>query len=434
MEEAVTWYRRTLTAKPDAAGEHGNILLTLNYLPDYDPPALFQEHLQWNQRYAQPLAHRIAPHGNDRTPDRVLRIGYVSPDFYSHSVAYFMENVLASHDRNQVEVFCYVDVAKPDQVTKRLEALVPHWHSIHKVPDDAAAELIRGHRIDILVDLAGHTAHNRLLVLARRPAPVQMTYLGYSNTTGMTAIDYRITDAYADPPGTGQELHTETLLPLPDIFACYRPPDEAPAVGPLPVRAQGHVTFGSFHTLAKLNDPVFELWARLLGQVPNSRLLMVAAGLNEPSCCARLRAFFDVRGIASDRLIFRGTQPLAEYLALHNQVDLALDSYPFTGHTIACHALWMGVPVVMCAGGADRSRMVASVLNAVGLSELIAQTPDDYVRIAALLAVDPTRLETLRSTLRQRMEASALMDANRFTANLESAYRTAWRRWCGSSP
>jgi len=344
-----------------------------------------------------------------------------------------------------VEVFCYADVARPDQVTERLRKLVPHWHDIHKVPDAQAAELVRGHGIDLLIDLAGHTAHNRLLLFAHKPAPVQVTWLGYSNTTGMTAMDYRLTDGFADPPPilpsvpsafspAADALHTETLVRLPDIFACYRPPEDAPPINPLPALVKRHITFGSFHTLAKLNDPLFELWARILSQVPNSRLLMVAAGLNEPTCRERLAAFFGARGIAPDRLDFRGNQPLAKYLAAHHEVDLTLDSYPFTGHTIACHALWMGVPVVTLAGESHRSRMVASVLHAAGLSELIAGTPEEYVDIAIQLTKDLPRLANLREGLRYRLRITSLLDAARFARNMEDAYRAMWRYWCEKAP
>ena len=455
IEEAVAAYRSALALKPGCADVHSNLLSGLFAMPDLDPQEMFREYRRWNEIHAEPLAKSILPHANNRDPDRRLRIGYVSRDFREHHpVAFFFENLLAQHDRGEAAVFCYSDLVRPDRVTARLRQCAGHWREIAGMQDAQVADLIRQDQIDILVDLAGHTTRNRLLVFARKPAPIQVTYLGYPDTTGMSAMDYRMTDVHADPPdagghlpttdglkpsllaadppGTTGHLHSEKLIRLPEVFACFRPAENSPPVGPLPAMARGCVTFASFHTVAKLNDRLLGWWAEILTGIRNSRLLMVAAAFNQASCRQRLADFFTSRGIGAGRLEFKGRQPVPQYLAMHNEVDLLLDSFPFTGHTMSCHALWMGVPVVTLAGGRHCSRMVASVLASLGLDELIARTPEEYVKIAGDLAGNLRRLAELRSTLRERMQSSPLTDAPRFARNVERAYRGIWRAWCMS--
>jgi predicted O-linked N-acetylglucosamine transferase (SPINDLY family) len=335
-----------------------------------------------------------------------------------------------SHDPAPFDIFYYSDVLHEDAFTGRFRRHGGHWRKIAGLRDGQVAELVREDSIDILVDLAGHTAQNRLLVFARKPAPVQVTWLGYCTTTGMMAMDYRLTDACADPPGASEHLHVEQLVRLPEVFACFRPWEDSPPVSALPATSARHVTFGSFHTLAKLNAPLLECWARILLLVPDSRLLIACTGLTESSQRRRLADFFAGKGIGSARLDFRGRQSLADYLALHHSVDVLLDSHPFTAHTVSCHALWMGVPVVTLAGSTHCSRMVASVLRALGLHEWIARTPDQYVRIACEQATDLRRLAQLRASLRPRMATSPLTDARRFARNVEAAFRQMWGKWC----
>ncbi len=430
LDEAIAAYRQAIVLKPNFPAAHSNLVHTLQLHPGFDAKAIAEEHRRWSQRNAEPLSRIIQPHPNDRTPERRLRIGYVSPDFRAHSVSFFLEELLAFHDPAQVEVFCYASLACPDPVTARLRRLVPHWHEIVTLTDAEVADLVRQDQIDILVDLAGHTAGNRLLVFARKPAPVQVTYLGYVDTTGLSTMDFRLTDAHADPPGATDHLYSERLIRLPETFACYRPSEASPPVGPLPALTRGYVTFASFHALSKLNDPLLECWAKLLLEVPNSRLMFVAAGLGEASCRNRLSDFFAGKGVSSERLEFRGRQLLPEYLALHHEVDVVLDSYPYSGHTIACAALWMGVPVITLAGDRYCSRMVASVLANLGRAEWIARTPGEYVKIARELAGDPTRLAQMRSALREQMRTSPVMDGTRFARAVEQAYRGMWREWC----
>ena len=432
LDDAIASYRRAIALDPQLTKARSNLVFALNYHPEFDATKIAEEHRRWGEVHAEPLRKTIQPHTNDRSSGRRLRIGYVSPDFREHSVAFFLENVLACHDSAEFEIFCYASVARPDAVTARLRSLVPHWRNIIRLPDEEVAALIRKDAIDILVDLSGHTAHDWLLVFARKPAPVQVTWLGYTNTTGLRAMDYRISDARLDPPGISDQLHTEQIVRLPETFACYQPPAEAPETGPLPALSRGYVTFASFHTLAKLNDRLLASWAMILAAVPSSRLMLMAEGFRDPSCRERLAAFFVCKGVARDRIEFRETEPLRQYLLRQQEVDVLLDSHPCSGHTIACHALWMGVPVVTLPGGTSCSRLVASVLGALGIPELVAQSPEAYVQISSTLASDLPRLSELRGTLRARMLGSPLMDAPRFARNVEAAYRTMWAEWCAS--
>ena len=396
VEEAIAWYRRVLVAKPDAAGEHGNLLLTLNYLPDVAPPRSLG-----NTSAGTRCMQNRSPGSSSRraTSGRraLLRVGYVSPDFYSHSVAYFIEGLLASHDRAAVEVFCYAEVARPDHVTTRLQGLVRHWHDIHRVPDAQAAELIRGHGIDILVDLAGHTAHNRLLLLARKPAPVQVTWLGYANTTGMSAIDYRLTDACRPAllrrtlRGRGGRRHPLRR----DSGATPRHlrvllPGRGGAAGGAPCRRADHVRQLSYAGEGQRSV------VRVVGaDTRRRRRIRGCSWWRRGLTSRRVERVSRVSSRAGDR---RGSARIPRLQAAGGVFRIApaggypLDSHPFTGHTIACHALWMGVPVVTLAGQTHRSRMVTSVLTTIGLPELVAHQPEEYVRIACGLAADLPRL------------------------------------------
>jgi protein O-GlcNAc transferase len=435
IEDAVACFRRALELKPDFRIARGNLLFALHNCPDVDPQALFEEHRLWNQFHGIPLMPAAPHYDNDPSPNRPpppLRIGYLSPDFREHSVAYFIESLLAHHDRTQFEIFCYANLRHTDAGTARLRAYVPNWRDIIALDDTQVVNLIRQDRIDILVDLAGHSASNRLPVFARKPAPIQVTYLGYPDTTGLTAIDYRFTDAFADPPPPhpSDSLNVETLIRLPHCFLCFRPSAEAPAVGPLPAQAAGHITFGSFNALSKISPKTLSLWAEILTRVPASRLLLKSHGLADIQPRQRLLESFTSRGIAADRLILQPpTASTAAHLATYNQLDLALDSYPYHGTTTTCEALWMGVPVITLAGPIHAARVGVSLLSNVGLPELIARTPEQYVQLAVDLAGDLPRLADLRATLRPRMQSSPLTDAPAFTRHVEDAYRAMWQRW-----
>jgi predicted O-linked N-acetylglucosamine transferase (SPINDLY family) len=428
LDEAIACYRKAIQLQPDLAEAHGNLLFTANYSPDMTAQAVFAEHQGWAARHAPPSAHETIRHDNERSPDRRLRIGYVSPDFRRHSVAFFLIPLLEHHDPRSVETFCYSNVRRADDFTVRIKQCCDAWRNIVGLSNEAAIELIRRDGIDILVDLSGHTSESRIRLFAYKPAPVQVTYLGYPNTTGMTAIDYRLTDALADPPGMNDELNVEKLWRLPTCAWCYEPPKDTPTVEP---RGEGPITFGCFNAFAKINHKIIAMWAQVLHRMPGSRLLLKSAGAGEISSRRRLIGQFAELGISSDRIELLGrTADFQEHLKLYGRIDVALDTYPYHGTTTTCEAFWMGVPVVSLAGPAHVARVGASLLTHAGLAELIAQTPDRYVEIAAALAQDPRRLGELRRTLRAQLQASPLMDAARFAGDVEDAYRKMWRIWC----
>ena len=427
LDEAITHYKKALALQPDYATAHSNLLFTLNYLPGRDPDTVFAEHVEFARQHETPLAVRIQPHRNDRSPGRRLKIGYVSGDFRSHSVARFLEPVLAHHDHGQFEIYCYSCHHQTDEVTRRLQGHADHWRSLVGIPDEAAADMIRADGIDILVDLAGHTAYNRLPLFAAKPAPVQATYLGYLNTTGLRAMDYRITDGFADPEGLTEKYHSEQLVRLPDSFWCYRTPPDAPPVNNLPALQQRHVTFGSFNNIVKINHDVIAVWSRLLGAVPDSRLIMVGAPAG--TAANALRARFEQAGVIPQRLELLNKVSHDEFWRLHHRVDIALDPFPYTGGITTCETLWMGVPVITLAGHGGFSGSGNSLLSNLGLPEMIAHSPEEYVAIAARLARDPGRLSELRAGMRERIGRSPLTDAPTVTRHLEAAYRKMWAKY-----
>lgn len=420
--------RQALAIEPRSAELHSGLLLTLHYDPSLSPQALFEEHRKWNAAHAATVTP-LPPAARDRSPTRTLRVGYVSPDFRQHPVAQFIVPLLEAHDRAQVEVVCFGTAPAEDEVTARIRSLPLTWRNIAALSDADAAAAIRAEGVDVLVDLAGHTAGNRLPLFAYRPAPVQVTYLGYPNTTGMTAIDWRLTDGIADPAGKSDSLHTEHLWRLERGFLCYAPPADAPPVGELPARRNGFVTFGSFNMLGKVNGPLLERWAAVLAAAPRSRLLLKAAGLSEEETRERMWRELERLGVARERVLLRGHAARAQdHLAAYDEVDIGLDTFPYNGATTTCDALWMGVPVVTLAGASHVSRVGASLLTAVGLEEWIAPTPEVFLEIAARRAADVERLAQVRAALRGRMAASPLTDGAGMARAVEAAYREMWRR------
>jgi predicted O-linked N-acetylglucosamine transferase (SPINDLY family) len=435
LDQAIASYRQAIRLKPDYPAAHSNLVAALLYHPGYDAAMIFEEHRRWNQRHAEPLRKFIRPHANDRDPGRRLRIGYVSADFRLHSVSWFLLPLFRQHDHAAFEIFCYCDVSRCDAMTDRLRACADVWKNVVGCGDDRLADMVRQDKIDILVDLSGHTGGNRLPVFGRGPAPVQVSYLGYPATTGLSEMNYRLTDFLADPPGTTESLHAEKLWRLPVCNWCYGQPDDAPPVGPLPAEAGGPIRFGTFNNFAKASPAIMDLWAAILIATPSSRLIVKSRGLAEPSLQRQTIQFFASRGVQAQRLDFRGHQrDFISHLEAYNQMDIALDTFPYHGTTTTCEALWMGVPVVTLAGSAHVSRVGVSLLSSVGLPELIAQKPDQYVRIATDLARDLPRLAQLRGALRERMRASGLMDAPGFARDIEAAYRQMWRNWCAAEP
>lgn len=433
VKESISIYRRALATNPAWHGARSSILLTCHYLTYHDPATLLEEHRMWERIHAGHFAGTIAPHANNRVAQRRLRIGLVSPDFKEHPVIRFLMPFLEHHDRERIELFAYAQVAAPDEWTEQARKQVAHWRSLVNVPDAEAADLIRGDEIDILVDLAGHTKDNRLLVFARKPAPVQVTYLGYPGTTGLSAMDYRITDALADPPGMTEEHHSEQLIRLPGCAWNYGP-DTDPLLGQDPAALRGCVTFGTFNNLSKINDRMLEVWARILEAVPGSRLLLKSVGFLSMKAQKRVRdVLLSKADISEERLDIRGPEDSHEsHLALYREMDIALDTFPYHGTTTTCEALWMGVPVVTLAGQTHVSRVGVSLLTNVGLSELVAESEDEYVRIAVELAGNAERLSSYRANLRDQMRGSQLLDAPSFAREIEAAFRQMWISWVTS--
>lgn len=428
MTEAIECYRRAITLKPSFVTAHSNFVYALNFDPAYAPSEVFQAHLEWARVHAEALPRLIAQHANKRSVDRRLRIGYVSPNFRDHAAAYFFEPVLACHDARQFQIFCYSDVLQGDDYTARLRQYGAQWRECAQLTDASLAETILRDKIDILIDLSGHTERHRLLVFARKPAPVQVTWNGYANTTGMSAMDYRITDALADPPGMTEHLHTEQLIRMPDIYMIFRPPEDAPAVNDLPAAQTGNLTFGSFNALSKITPQVAHVWSRILMAVPGSRLLIATVPVGRTR--DRIFDLFSVNGVEPSRLELCGRLPSYEFLALHHKADIALDPFPFSGTTTTCHSLWMGLPVVTLAGKSHVSRVGVSMLTNIGLASMIANSADEYVNIASELANDLVNLRALRRGLRERMLNSPLTDARCFTRHLEARFRQSWASWC----
>jgi predicted O-linked N-acetylglucosamine transferase (SPINDLY family) len=423
--EAIAFYRKALASRPDDAAVHSNLLLAMQYLPGADPAEFLAEARCYARAHTEPSAGAIEPHPTRSPAGRRLRIGYVSADFREHPVVSFLEPILAAHNRDRFEIVCYADVPRPDAITRRLEGYADRWRTLVGLSDPQAAERILEDDTDILVDLAGHTGGNRLRLFARKPAPLQVSYLGYLGTTGLTAMDYYITDAHADPPGLSEAYYQEKLIRLPECAFCYAPGPAPELSADPPARRSGQVTFGCLNSPAKVSDEVLAAWSRVLAAVPGSRLV-IRAGVGR-SAEERARDLLTERGIAPDRLDFAGpTATRFAYLTLYHAVDIALDPFPYNGVTTTCDALWMGVPVISLAGRMSVSRQGVRFLRSVGLDELLAETPDDYVRIAAELARDLARVSELRAGLRERMSCSPLMDAHRLTRDLEAAYVGIW--------
>jgi protein O-GlcNAc transferase len=431
IDEALASYRRALALKPGRADIHSSLLFVMQY--EYGrETAMFERELRhWNEQHALPLAKFIQPHGNERSPDRRLRVGFLSADLKSHAVALFLLPWLRSYDREQWHVTAYSNTARPDDITTRFQACSDAWCSLVGLSDEDAVQRIRDDRIDVLVDLSGHTAGNRLPVFARRPAPVQVSYLGYPASTGLETMDYRLSDGWADPPGTSTEFQSEQLLRLPDTAWCFAPLTDNPPASELPARRHGYVTFGCFNNFAKVSDYLLPLWVRLLQRVPGSRLALKNQAVTTPSVATRLREFFAGHAISSDRLeLMPHAESAYAHLECYRRVDLALDTFPYHGTTTTCEALWMGVPVLTLAGDRHVSRVGVSLLTNVGLPEFVAQSPDAYVEAAVAAAGDLPRLAAARYALRERMQRSPLMDASRFARATETAFRTMWHRWC----
>ena len=426
LDAAIASYRLAVELQPDDASHHSNLVFALHFHPAHDERMISEEHRRWNRQFSEPLNNLLLPHPNDRSPERRLRVGYVSPDFREHAVGRFVLPLFERHDRERFDILCYSGVIRPDWMTERLRALAPLWRSTVGIPDARLAGMIRQDRVDILVDLTMHTAGNRLPMFARQPAPVQVTWLAYPGGAGLRGIGYRLTDARMDPLGENSAWSAGEPVRLPDSWCCYQPVDESPAINPLPAASAGWVTFGSLNNFAKINDGVLALWARVLETVKGSRLLMLCP---EGQTRERVLSFFGARGIGAERMELVSFLSRLDYMRLYQRIDLGLDPFPCNGMTTTCDALWMGVPVLTLPGATPVSRAGLSLLSSVGLGELAASSESDYVRMAVEWAANLPRLAGVRATLRPRLQASPLLDAPRFAQNVEATYRSMWQTW-----
>jgi protein O-GlcNAc transferase len=418
IEEAVEMCRQALALDPNNAAIHSSLCYKVHFHPGFDRAAIFRELCEWNRRHAKSPPQPPAIH--DPSPDRRLRIGYVSPDFYGHAECFFVLPLFKSHDRKQFEIHCYSSVRIPDKATEYLKSLADVWHDVADKSDEQLADKIRADQIDILVDLTMHMAFNRLLVFARKPAPVQVTWLAYPGGTGLDAIDYRLTDSVIDPAAV-DTFYSEKSVRLPDCWCCYDPLGDVPSAA---IRSEGTITFGSLNHPCKLNKPTLELWAKVLRNVPGSNLLLLSESEHQR------RVIWDQysqHGIDASRIQFTPRLRRREYLRLYDRIDIALDPLVYNGITTTCDALWMGVPVMTHAGNTGPGRAGLSLLTAVGLPDLIADSDEQFVSTAVKLAGDPTARGDFRKSLRGRMTQSPLMDSKGFARNVELGFREMWK-------
>lgn len=437
IAEAIEVLQGGLERHPGLALLHSNLLLALHYTPWVPPEVIARAHAFWNERHARPLMPPAPPgkrFANDRSPNRRLRVGYVSPDFRAHACAHFIEALLRGHDRKAVEVVGYALSRREDAVTGRLTALTDGWRSLDGLDDAAAAARIERDRIDILVDLAGHTAGGRPLIFARKPAPVQVAWLGYPDTTGMPAMDARLTDAVADPPGRADAWHAERLIRLPTGFLAYQPPPGIDAPQDPPAPGGGGITFGSFNNAAKVTPEVVRVWSAILTRLPSARLLLKSGAFADPPTRGRYARLFVDNGVAPGRVELLPPLPATDHhLRAYGRLDIALDPFPYNGTTTTCEALWMGVPVITLAGRHHVARVGASLLTRCGLPDLVATDEASYVESAVALAQNRPRLAALRRDLRGMLERSPLLDHRGFAGAVEDAYRGLWHGWLNSS-
>ena len=432
--EALEAYRMAIAIDPLIEGARTNRLAGFNFI-SADPATVLAEH----RAYGDSLIARAGPtrpHANDRSADRVIRLGILSPDLRMHSCAYFIEPLLARFDRNRFEVTCYYNYPKEDETTARLRALASRWRSVWQVMPADADAMIRADGIDVLVECSGHTDWARLDIMARKPAPVQGTWLGYPNTTGLSTIDFRLVDSISDPgppprKGNADAHCVERLVRIDPCNWCFRPALDAPEVAPPPFERAGHITFGSFNNLAKLSDAAVELWARVLMRVPHSRLLLKSPSMADPRTVETVHARFARHGVEAGRIErIAYTNSPREHLETYARVDIQLDSFPYHGTTTTCESFWQGVPVVTLTGGVHAARVSTSLLRAVGLGELAADTPEGFIEAAASLALDPARLSRIRRELRGMMERSPLRDEAAFARRFGDAVAAEFARWC----
>jgi protein O-GlcNAc transferase len=426
IDESIAAFHRAIRPGHDHPRMHSNLIYTLHFHPGHSATSIAEERQRWNRQFSDPLKRFVLPHANNHGSERPLRVAYVSPDFRDHVVGRNLLPLFNGHDHRNFEILCYAGVVRPDKLTEEFRQRAHQWRSTLGVGDEALAKMIRRDGVDILVDLTQHMEGNRLPMFARKPAPVQVSFAGYPESTGLEAIEHRISDRYLEAGSADERTVRKEQVHLIDSFWCYDPCGAELGPNGLPAGERGSVTFGCLNNFSKVNEPVLRLWARVLGKVKDSRLVLLSR-IGSPR--QRTLEVLGREGVEARRVEFVDFRPRREYLGTYHRLDIVLDTFPYNGHTTSLDALWMGVPVVSLAGETPVSRAGLSQLTNLGLPELVARSEEDYVKIAVELAGDLPRLAQLRSSLRARMQASVLMDAPRFTRQVEQAYREMWQAW-----
>lgn len=429
IDKALRCYRTVLDINPDFIAAHSNLLYCMNFQEGQNAKQLFQQHQAWALQHTSTLKRIIPLKGTDQSSDKHLRIGYISPDFRQHPVTHFIEPLITGHDRSSFTIYCYSDVDNSDPATERIKSGADAWRDIAGESDQRVAEQIQKDSIDILIDLAGHTANNRLTLFARKPALIQISYLGYPNTTGISEMDYRITDSWADPPGKTDHLYSEKLLRLPSGFLCFTADEAIPVASETPSCRSGRITYGSFNQPAKITHEVIRVWSEILSRVQHSQLVLKSKIYCDTMVQKWTRDQFVEYGIMPERIkLLEHHLSHAEHLNSYQHIDIGLDPFPYNGATTTCEALWMGVPVIVLAGESHVSRVGVSLLNSIGRPELIADSMDEYIQKSVSLGNDPTRIQEYRNRLRSAMRNSGLTDRKTFCASFEKILKKIWQK------
>lgn len=430
IEQAMECYQKALELKPDFTPGFSNLLLNSNYSTKLTKKEIFDYHVEWGKKFANEFSKEEKIFENSLSLDRKIKVGYISPDFCDHSVAWFMKNLIKHHDREKFEIYCYANVQMQDKITQYFIEHSDHWMNITSLDHEKTAAFIQLDEIDILFDLTGHTVSNRLLTLARRPAPIQISYLGYPNTFGLKAINYRVVDNYTDPQGLTDAFHIEELIRLPHSFLCYHPPEHSPAIHFLPAIKNKSITFGCFNNNSKINTEVIETWSKILKGVPNSRLALKSRNLEDKKNRDSFLEKFKKFDVDPGRIGILGhVQDPAEHLNMYNQVDIALDPFPYNGTATSCESLWMGVPFITLVGDSHVSRVGYSLLKNTGLDEFITNSKEEYVEKAISFAENTEHLRKIRGTMRARLKSSSLLNAKQHTKEMEEALIKIFNVW-----
>ena len=430
IKSSIYYYKKALSIKPDMAALHSNYLFCINYDHEISSEKLFIEHIEYGKIHNK-LTENNIKYYNNFVSNKRLKVGYVSSDFSDHPVAYFIEPVLKNHNKSIIEPICYSNVSKPDNITNIIKSHCSKFIDIYGINSEKVSNIIRNDNIDILVDLAGHTRGNSLTVFAHKPAPIQISYLGYPNTTGLKAIDYRLVDNITDPDQ--DELYTEKLIRFQNCFLCFSPCYKYPDIKPLPCLNNGYITFGSFNNISKINIEVIRVWSEILKRTTNSKILLKSKAFNDSQIRKRYENFFKKFNINKERIILKGSiiSPY-EHLNYYNNLDIALDTFPYNGTTTTCEALWMSVPVITIKGNRHASRVGTSLLTYSGFKELIAYDIEDYIKMAVNISTNMEKLIFYRNNIRNKMLSSKLCNAEDFTNEIELIYQSIWKNLVSS--